>query len=73
MKVTALLPDELINEVKVLSHGKTITEALIIALSEWTSTKTLQALNQEVQRAPLRFKEGVGAAKIRRLNRRRQK
>lgn len=35
MKVTALIPDELIEKVKAKSGGKNITESLIIALNEW--------------------------------------
>ena len=33
MKVTALIPDELVQETKTLSNAKNITEALIIALN----------------------------------------
>jgi len=37
MKVTALIPDELVAEVKQLTQGKNITESLIIALDEWVA------------------------------------
>ncbi len=39
MKVTALIPDDIIKEVKDLSGGKNITESLIIALNECISLK----------------------------------
>ncbi|GJQ60920.1 MAG: hypothetical protein SCALA701_37210 [Candidatus Scalindua sp.] len=35
VKVTALIPDNLIMEVKEYTKGKNITESLIKALSEW--------------------------------------
>ncbi len=39
MKVTALIPDELVNEVKYLTQGKNITESLTIALNEWVENQ----------------------------------
>jgi hypothetical protein len=33
MKVTAIIPDELVKETQSLSNAKTITEAMIIALN----------------------------------------
>jgi len=44
MKVTALIPDDLVNEVKDLTHGKNITESLIFALSEWIRIQKLKKL-----------------------------
>ncbi len=69
MKITALIPDELVEDVRQLSNGKNITEAMIIALSEWTATKKLQALNRKIGQSPLRFKEGFTAAEVRQANR----
>lgn len=71
MKVTALIPDELVQDVKALSHGKNITEALVIALCEWRAAKQLQAMNRRVQSRPLQFRKDFSAEKIRKLNRRR--
>lgn len=39
MKVTALIPDELVEEVKHLTQGKNITDSLIIALNEWVESQ----------------------------------
>lgn len=39
MKVTALISDELIEEVKRLTEGKNITESITIALREWVETQ----------------------------------
>lgn len=69
MKVTALIPDALVREVKALTHAKTITESLIVAMQEFVSFHKLRALNQKVKRSPLRFQEGFSAEKIRELNR----
>jgi hypothetical protein len=69
MKVTALIPDRLIKDIKVLSQGKNITEALIIALKEWASIKRIQALNKKISQTPLQFRQNFTAAKVRHLNR----
>ncbi|MCB1604557.1 MAG: type II toxin-antitoxin system VapB family antitoxin [Gammaproteobacteria bacterium] len=39
MKVTALISDELIEEVKRLTEGKNITESITIALREWVENQ----------------------------------
>ena len=47
MKVTALIPDDLIADVKQL------TDSLIKALSEWVSIQKIKSLNTQVARTPL--------------------
>ncbi len=42
MKVTALIPDELIEDVKRLSGGKNITESLIIAIKHYVTFETFK-------------------------------
>jgi len=69
MKVTALIPDELVHEVKSLSHAKTTTEALVIVMTEWLASKRLRALNQKVQQSPLQFRDNFSADAVRELNR----
>lgn len=69
MKVTALIPDELIKDVKQLSGAKNITEALIFALNEWTALQKLKSLQAKVAQKPLRFQDGFGAERIRKINR----
>lgn len=39
MKVTALIPDELVQEVRELTQGKNITESLTIALNQWVDNQ----------------------------------
>ena len=67
MKVTAIIPDALIGEVKYYSHGKNITESMIIALKEWLGLKHLNDLNHQIENAPLEFSHR--ASKIRKNNR----
>lgn len=67
MKVTALLPDKLIEEVRILSGGKTITESLKVALNEWVKIQNLKVLNEEVREKPLEFVRS--ADELRELNR----
>lgn len=69
MKVTALIPDEIINEVQSLSGGETITEAITIALKEWISQTRLRQLNNDVVKEPLQFYDSYTADAIRDLNR----
>ena len=69
-KITALIPEDLIDDVQTLSHGKNITESLIIVMREWVSAKRLRELNQEILKAPLKFQDGYGGSEVRALNRR---
>lgn len=57
MKVTALIPDNLINEVKDLAHGKNITESLIVALREWSSIQKIKLLKEKVREQSLSLKK----------------
>ena len=70
MKVTALIPDELVNEVKHYSSGKNITDSLIIALQEWISLKKIIELNQKISNNPLEFRKNFSSEEVRELNRR---
>ena len=69
MKVTALIPDDLIRQVNAQAKGDTITECLVIALKEWMSLKKLFALNASTEGKPMDFR--FSASKLRSLNRRR--
>ena len=70
MKVTALLPDQLVSQVKTYAKGKTLTESLTIALQEWLQLKKVAKLNQQVEKKPLEFEKGFTAEKVRTLSRR---
>jgi hypothetical protein len=68
MKVTALIPDEIINDVQEYTKGKNITDSLIKALSDWLYIKRIQKLNNEVKKEPLQFADGYNAIKVRKLS-----
>lgn len=70
MKVTALLPNHLVLQVKAHAKGETLTESLTIALQEWVQLKMVARLNRQVQKHPLGFQKGFTAGKVRTLNRR---
>ena len=67
MKVTALIPDELVKEVQSLSNAKNITEAMIVALNSYVSLERLKAMGEAICKKPLKFK--YTAQEIRDLNR----
>ncbi len=69
MKVTAILPDDLINKVKHYSKGKNITESLIIALMDWIALQKIKELNKKMKKEPLKFKKDFSADKVRSINR----
>ncbi|MDY6932950.1 MAG: DUF2191 domain-containing protein [Spirochaetota bacterium] len=68
MKVTALLPDKLIEDVKNYSKGKNITESLKIALEEWLSLQKLKELHCKIEKSPLKLDKTI-YQKIRDINR----
>jgi len=69
MKVTALIPDELVNDVKHFAGGKNLTESLVTALEEWLSLKKVHALNDEILKKPLQFSNDFSATQVRDVNR----
>jgi hypothetical protein len=69
MKVTALIPDELVSDVKQIANEKNLTECLIKALSEWTASQKIMRLNKRVSKSPLKFHKDFSAEKVRNINR----
>lgn len=67
MKVTAILPDELVDDIQVYTGGKNITDSLKKALNEWVKLAKLKKLNEELNKKPLKFKHT--AREIRESNR----
>jgi len=67
MKVTALIPDELVKEVQSLSNAKNITEAMIVALNSYIALEKLKAMGVKISKNPMKFK--YTAQDIRDLNR----
>ncbi|MBI4605254.1 MAG: DUF2191 domain-containing protein [Planctomycetes bacterium] len=70
MKVTALIPDDLVRSVQTHTGAKTVTESLITALRQWLELQEIRKLNRELRRKPLRFRSGFSAEKVRGINRR---
>jgi hypothetical protein len=71
MKVTAIIPDDMINDIRKYTGGKNITDSLIKALEDWLYARRLQELEEELMHQPVEFKEGFTAEKIRKLHQRR--
>ncbi|MDH5368259.1 MAG: DUF2191 domain-containing protein [Cyclobacteriaceae bacterium] len=69
MKLTAIIPDELIEEIKTLTGGKNITESVIIAMREYINQKKINSLIDNIQKEPVVMEDS--AAYIRKLNRNR--
>lgn len=71
MKVTALIPDDLVADVRKYAAGRNLTDSLIKALREWRSVQKIKALNRRIEKKPLEFAAGITAESLRALNRRR--
>lgn len=69
MKVTALIPDELVHEIKQYSGAKNITESFIIALNEWLALKKVKELNLLIKKHPLHFSSEFSPSNVREINR----
>ncbi len=70
MKVTAILPDDMIEDVKAFTGGKNITDSLIKALNDWLYLKRIEKLNAKLSSNPITFDEGYSAEKVRKLSNR---
>lgn len=57
MKVTALIPDDLVEQVRQISGGKNITESLIIALTDYVKKDKMEKLYDQIEEQPLTFRE----------------
>lgn len=69
MKVTAILPDQLVLQVQKETKGKNITQSLSIALSEWLQIRKTSKLVARIKKEPLVFSGGFSHSTIRDLNR----
>ena len=66
MKVTAIIADDLISNVKAYTRSSTVTEAITIALKDWLDTYNIKELNNKISKKPIMIKNGQ---KIREINR----
>lgn len=70
MKITAIIPDEIIADVQKYTGGKNITDSLIKALNDWLYTRRISDLDQMLVEEPLEFREGYSASRVRNLSNR---
>lgn len=68
MKVTAIIPDEIISDVQRYTGGKNITDSLLKALNDWLYTKRIEDLQDNLANEPLEFRDGYSAKSTRDLN-----
>jgi len=66
MKVTAIIADELVNNVKACTRSSTITEAITIALKDWLEIYNIKELNKKIIQNPIIINNGN---QIREINR----
>lgn len=67
MKVTAIIPDEMISEAMAISKTKTITETLKVALTAYIRSQKIKQLGSAVLNEPLEFTNS--AKQLRETNR----
>jgi len=58
MKVTAIIPDDLVNTVKEYTQSSTITEAITIALKDWVDIHNIKELNKKIAQNPIYINNG---------------
>jgi len=66
MKVTAIIADDLVNNVKAYTHSSTVTEAITIALKDWLDIHKIKELNKQISQNPIYIDNWQ---KIREINR----
>ena len=66
MKVTAIIADELVNNVKTYSRSSTVTEAITIALKDWLDIYNIKELNKKISKKPIHIDNWQ---QIRKMNR----
>ena len=58
MKVTAIIADELIYDVKEHTHCSTVTEAITTALRDWIDLYNIKELNKKIAQTPINITRG---------------
>ena len=67
MKVTAIIADDLVNEVKAYTRSSTVTEAITIALKDWLDTYNIKELNKKIMQNPIDINNGQQIREINRI------
>jgi hypothetical protein len=68
MKVTAIIADDLVNNVKAYTRSSTITEAITIALKDWVDIHNIKELNEKITQNPICIDNGQQIREINRSN-----
>ena len=58
MKVTAIISDDLIYDVKEHTHSSTVTEAITTALKDWLDIYSTRELNRKISEKPVCLDNG---------------
>ena len=58
MKVTAIIDDDLIKNVKAYTRSSTVTEAVTIALKDWLDMYNIKELNKIISKNPIFINNG---------------
>jgi len=66
-KITALIPEDIIADIKKFTNAANTTESLILVLSDWLRKERVNRLFDKIQKEPLEFTHS--AEEIRKLNR----
>jgi len=66
MKVTAIIADDLVNNVKAYTRSSTVNEAITIALRDWLDIHNIKELNKQISQNPIYINNGQ---QIREINR----
>jgi hypothetical protein len=69
MKVTALIPEAMVKDVKRYSGGRNITDSLLIALTDYLGRQRIKKLVKKIKAKPLEFRSDFSAESIRNINR----
>jgi hypothetical protein len=67
MKVTAIIADDLVNDVKTYTRASTITEAITIVLKDWLDIYNIKELNKKISKNPIFIDNGQQIREINRL------
>ena len=69
MKLTALVADELLEEVRERAGCRTLTDCVVLALEEWVASKRMLAVTADLRAKPLAFAPGFSATAVRKQTR----
>jgi hypothetical protein len=58
MKVTAIIADDLVRNVKAYTRSSTVTEAIPIALKDWLDIYNIKELNKQISQKPIYINNG---------------